>query len=135
VHELYYTAGFAQHSRNRARWDEADLPRISAVPCQKEGGRITSVQTAVMRLGGVRSYIKLNGVKFAITALPIPNPIPNPSLRLCPGTPIISGSPNSLFATPSKTTLSPNLYVSTQATTGTLCSFASIATSAVPERE
>lgn len=129
-----HTAAFAQHRWDRTGRDEANLlPLVSfaSLPLGRMNV-LTSVQTAVMSSGGVRSYSKQRGVTLGrrsglISMLPLP---------LSGGTEKMSApTPSSLFATPSNCTLSPNLYVSTHATTGTRCSLASMATMAVPARE
>ena len=118
------------------------------VPIEVGGITPTSVTTAVMLFGGVRSY---NGFKISRLAefsvasdsrgieignvenIPFNGPkrVANKLLEFCR----IVGVPSSFFVKLSSCTVSEILYVSQQTTTGTECCFAIIETRAVPARE
>lgn len=113
----------------------------STVGTAVAGIRPTSVTTAVIFVGGVRSYNGLRACRLLSVSV-------NPFVELGASEITRSGRvrsrgerrhaidlPISFFMKLSNKTVSENLYVSQQTITGTWCDLAIIATIAVPARE
>lgn len=129
-------------------------PRARGIELIESGGMTpTSVTTAVMLEGGVRSY---NGLRISRFGLFSRTRVSGDFVRGKEEKMSLTGAvkawaealdrvylriqskaiiPSSFFVKLSNCTPSLNLYVSQQTTTGTECCFAIMATSAVPARE